>query len=47
MADGKKPQTEETEVDAREYFSILWKGKWIIIIRAASLAQLKNSMMIL
>jgi len=31
MADAKKPQTEETEVDVREYFSILWKGKWIII----------------
>lgn len=28
----EKRQIEETEIDLRQYLSILWKGKWIIIL---------------
>ena len=28
----KRTQPDETELDLRQYMSILWKGKWIIIL---------------
>ncbi len=30
----KKTQPDETEMDTREYLSLLWRGKWIIILCA-------------
>ncbi|MFC2145448.1 polysaccharide biosynthesis tyrosine autokinase [Actinomycetota bacterium] len=32
MMDEKKTQPDETEMDIRQYWSILWRGKWIIIL---------------
>jgi len=30
--DERKAQTDETEIDLREYMSILWRGKWLIAL---------------